>query len=209
VNLHAVGASGQVYEGESAIGKSGERIAQLRLEPPDPAAFPRAVEAILDADLVVLGPGSLYTSILPNLMIPGIREAVRQTRASVLLLMNLMTQPGETDEMDAVAHLEAIERWAEPGLVDAVLVNGTAPRLPLLDLYGKEGAAPVLVDERAIADHGVQVLVDDLLGEGDLIRHHPDKLARAVLALAPLRQDPATDPVVVATRAALRERRTP
>ena len=120
-----------------------------------------------------------------------------------------MTQPGETDDMDAVAHLAAIERWAEPGLVDAVLVNSVAPRLPLLDLYQQGGASPVLVDERAIAEHGVQVWVEDLLGEGELIRHDADKLARAVLALAPPRHDPAADPVVVATRAALRERRTP
>lgn len=209
VNLRGVGLSGKVYEGESAIGKSGEQLAQIALEPADPPAFPRAVEAIRDADLVVLGPGSLYTSILPNLLIPGIREALRETKATVLLLMNLMTQPGETDGMDAVAHLAAIERWAEPGLVDAVLVNATAPKLPLLDLYEKEGAAPVLVDERGIAEHGVQVWVEDLLGEAHLIRHDSDKLARAVLALAPPRHDPAADPVVVATRAALRERRTP
>ncbi|HXT21367.1 MAG TPA: uridine diphosphate-N-acetylglucosamine-binding protein YvcK [Thermoanaerobaculia bacterium] len=209
VNLRGVGVSGKVYEGESAVGTSGERLAQLALEPPDPPAFPGAVEAILGADLVVLGPGSLYTSILPNLMIPGIREAVRNTRATVLLLMNLMTQPGETDDMDAVAHLQAIERWAEPGLVDAVLVNATPPRLPLLDVYEKGGARQVLVDERAIAEHGVQVLLDDLLGESELIRHDSDKLARAVMALAPLRHDPAADAVVVATRAALRERRTP
>jgi len=209
VNLRGVGVSGKVYEGESAVGQSGERLAQLALEPPDPPAFPGAVEAILGADLVVLGPGSLYTSILPNLMIPGIREAVRNTRATVLLLMNLMTQPGETYDMDAVAHLQAIERWAEPGLVDAVLVNATPPRLPLLDVYEKGGARQVLVDERAIAEHGVQVLLDDLLGESELIRHDSDKLARAVMALAPLRHDPAADAVVVATRAALRERRTP
>jgi 2-phospho-L-lactate transferase/gluconeogenesis factor (CofD/UPF0052 family) len=120
-----------------------------------------------------------------------------------------MTQPGETDGMDAIAHLDAIERWAEPGLVDAVLVNAAAPRLPLLDLYEREGAMPVLVDERAIADHGVQVWVEDLLGEGELIRHDPDKLARAVLALAPPWRDPASDPVVAATRAALREGSAP
>jgi uncharacterized cofD-like protein len=206
VHLHGVGESGKVYAGESAIGQSGERLTELRLEPPDPPAFPRAVEAIRDADLVVLGPGSLYTSILPNLMIPGIREALRETDAKVLLLMNLMTQPGETDGMDALAHLEAIERWAEPGLVDAVLVNAAAPRLPLLDLYEREGALPVLVDERAIAEHGVQVWVEDLLGAGELIRHDPDKLARAVVALAPPWRDSAADPVVIATRAALRER---
>jgi uncharacterized cofD-like protein len=206
VHLRGVGASGKVYAGESAVGTSGERLAELHLEPPDPPAFPGAVEAIRSADLVVLGPGSLYTSILPNLMIPGIREAVRETPAKVLLLMNLMTQPGETDGMDAVAHLAAIETFAEPGLVDAVLVNATPPRLPLLDLYEKQGAAPVLVDERAIAAHGVQVWVEDLLGEGDLIRHDPDKLARAVLALASPWRDPASDPVVAATRAALHDR---
>jgi uncharacterized cofD-like protein len=205
VNLHGVGASGRVYEGESAVGRSGEPLTALSLVPPDPPAFPRAVEAIAAADLVVLGPGSLYTSIVPNLMIPGIREAVRTTRAKVLLLMNLMTQPGETDGMDAVAHLGAIERHAEPGLIDAVLVNGAPPRLPLLDLYEREGAAPVLVDEREIAAHGVQVWVEDLLDDGELIRHDSDKLARAVLALAPPWHDATKDPVVMATRAALRQ----
>ncbi len=208
VHLRGVGVSGRAYEGESAVGGSGERLRELALVPADAVAFPPAVEAIGVADLVVLGPGSLYTSILPNLMIPGIREAVRETGAPVLLLMNLMTQPGETDGMDAVAHLEAIERFAGPGLVDAVLVNATAPRLPQLDLYGHTGAAPVRVDEQAIAGHGVQVWLEDLLGEGDLIRHDPDKLARAVLALAPAWRGPAADPVVAATRALPRQRGT-
>src|SRR5262249_45244216 len=135
----------------------------------------------------------------------GIRQAVREAKARVLLLMNLMTQPGETDGMDAVAHLQAIERWAEPGLIDAVLINHRPPRVPLLDLYGTEGATPVLVDERAIAGRGVQVWVEDLLDDGELIRHDPDKLARAVLALAPPWRDPQADEVVARTRATLRE----
>jgi uncharacterized cofD-like protein len=184
VHLRAVGDSGSVYHGESAIGRSRERLAQLELEPADCQAFPGAVEAILAADLVVLGPGSLYTSILPNLLIAGIRDALRQTRARVLLLMNLMTQPGETDGMDALAHLAAIQRWAGPGLVDAVLVNETPPRLPLLDLYGREGAAPVLIDEAALARQGVEVVLADLLDDHELIRHDPRKLARAVVAQA-------------------------
>jgi uncharacterized cofD-like protein len=205
VALRGVGVSGKVYDGESAIGASGERLTDLTLVPPDAAAFPRAVEAIRNADLVVLGPGSLYTSILPNLMIDGIRQALRETKARVLLLMNLMTQPGETDDMDAVAHLEAIERWAEPGLVDAVLVNARTPSAALLRRYEEDGARLVAVDDAAIAEHGVQVWVEDLLGGGDFIRHDSDKLARAVLALAPPWRDPADDPVVVATRAALRQ----
>lgn len=188
VHLRGIGASGRVYEGESAIGGSGERLRHLELVPADAPAFTRAIDAILEADLVVLGPGSLYTSILPNLLVRGIREALRETPARVLLLMNLMTQPGETDGMDAVAHLDAIASWAEPGLVDAVLVNSTPPRLPLLDLYEREGAAPVLVDEAGLADHGAEVVVADLLGDGPLIRHDPAKLARAVLASAPARR---------------------
>jgi uncharacterized cofD-like protein len=191
VQLRGIGASGRVYEGESAIGRSGERLRHLELLPADAPAFTRAIDAILEADLVVLGPGSLYTSILPNLLVRGIREALRETRARVLLLMNLMTQPGETDGMDAVDHVDAIAAWAEPGLVDAVLVNSTPPRLPLLDLYGREGAAPVLVDEPALLARGAEVIAADLLGEGPLIRHDPAKLARAVLASAPARRAPA------------------
>jgi uncharacterized cofD-like protein len=189
VHLHGVGESGREYRGESAVGRASEPLARLELEPADCPAFPGAIDAIRAADLVVLGPGSLYTSILPNLLIPGIREAIEETRARVLLLMNLMTQPGETDGMDALAHLEAIQRWAGPGLIDAVLVNATPPRLPLLNLYEKEGAAPVLVDERRLAEHGVEVAVADLLEDGALIRHDPAKLAREVLAVA-ARQGP-------------------
>ena len=185
VHLRGVGISGRAYQGESAIGKSREPLGHIELEPPDAPAFPAAVEAIRAADLVVLGPGSLYTSILPNLLIPGIREALRETRARVLLLMNLMTQPGETDGMDAIAHLDTIERWAGSGLVDAVLVNETPPRLPLLDLYEREGAAQVLVDEAALERRGVEVVLADLLHDGELIRHDPVKLARAVLAQVP------------------------
>jgi uncharacterized cofD-like protein len=200
VHLRGVGLSGRAYQGESAIGRSREPLDHIELEPADAPAFPPAVEAIREADLVVLGPGSLYTSILPNLLIPGIRDAVRTTRARVLLLMNLMTQPGETDGMDALAHLATIQRWAGEGLVDAVLVNATPPRLPLLDLYEKEGAAPVLVDEAALEGHGVEVVVADLLDDGELIRHDPAKLAGAVLGqVPPAREPPDNGPPRVAT----------
>jgi uncharacterized cofD-like protein len=184
VHLMGVGASGREYHGESAVGRAREPLASLALEPAGSPAFPPAVAAIRDADLVVLGPGSLYTSILPNLLLPGLRDAVAETRARVVLLMNLMTQPGETDDMDALAHLAAVQRWAGAGLVDVVLVNGTLPGLALLDRYGQEGALPVVVDERALAAQGVEVVVADLLEDGPLIRHDPAKLAQVLLALA-------------------------
>jgi uncharacterized cofD-like protein len=185
VTLQGRGASGKLYEGESAVGHSGEPICELTLLPPRAPAFPPAVEAIRKADLVLLGPGSLHTSILPNLLIPGIRKAVREGRARVVLLMNLMTQPGETDEMDAKAHLEAIQHHAGDDLVDAVLVNRTPYPEGALKLYAETGSRPVSVSVEALEGHGVEVVERDLLAAGDLIRHDPVKLSREALALAP------------------------
>jgi len=185
VRLQARGASGRLYEGESAVGGSGEPLHELALLPPRAPAFPPAVEAIRTADLVLLGPGSLHTSILPNLLIPGIRNAVRACRARVVLLMNLMTQPGETDEMDAVAHLEAIQRYAGRDLVDTVLVNRTPYPEGALALYAETGSHPVAVRVAELEARGVTVVERDLLADGDLIRHDPAKLSREVLGLAP------------------------
>ena len=125
VVLRGRGASGRVYDGESAVGTSGEKLTGLELDPQAPPAFPPAMQALEAADLILLGPGSLYTSILPNLLIPGIRQALRRARARTVLLLNLMTQPGETDAMMGADHLQAIERHAGQGLVDIVLASST------------------------------------------------------------------------------------
>jgi uncharacterized cofD-like protein len=183
VRLRGRGASGRVYEGESAIGTSGEPIDGLELDPPAPPAFPPALVALERADLVLLGPGSLYTSILPNLLIPGIRQAVCRSRARTVLLLNLMTQPGETDGMSGLDHLQAVERFAGRGLVDAVLVNSTPIPEYLLEHYAATGSEPVRCDREAIGGMGIQIVEADLLAAGDLIRHDPAKLAAAVLDL--------------------------
>ena len=184
VRLRGAGLSGRIYEGESAVGKSGERMRHLELQPAQVAAFPPAVRAITEADLVVLGPGSLYTSVLPNLLIPGIRDALRRTKAPVLLVLNLMTQPGETDRMDAHEHLEAIERHAGAGLVDCVLVNVTPPDDGTLAHYTSLGSQLLALDEERLSDRGICVVEEDLLAPGDLIRHDPAKLSQAVLRAA-------------------------
>lgn len=184
VRLRAVGRSGRIHEGESAIGRSGERLARVDLEPADTAAFPAAVEAIAEADLVVLGPGSLYTSILPNLLIPGIREAILARRERVVLLVNLMTQPGETDGMTAVDHLDAIVAHAG-GLVPAyAVVNATPLPAASLALYAESGATQVEVDVAALQQRGVRVIPVPLLAAGELVRHDPMRLAATVLELA-------------------------
>jgi len=184
VRLRGHGVSGRVYEGESAVGVSGEELTRVELDPPAPPAFPAAVAALEHASLILLGPGSLYTSIVPNLLIPGIRQAIAKSAAPVVLLLNLMTQPGETDGMMGAAHLAAVQGHAGAGLVDAVLVNSTPIPEDLLTHYAETGAQPVAVDREALERMGVAVHAADLLAPGELIRHDSAKLARAVLDLA-------------------------
>ncbi len=202
VRLRGTGLSGRRYEGESAVGRSGERLVDLELLPAAIPAFPPSIEALDHADLILLGPGSLYTSILPNLLIPGILRAVRRSTAKVVLILNIMTQPGETDHMSALDHLEALERHvatsscSKPGdgsLVDYVLFNSTRPFPMLLEHYSDSGSELVDIDADLLEAHGVtlvarDLLVDDAASEplrGDeLIRHDPGKLSRAILELA-------------------------
>ena len=184
VRLLGVGVSGERYEGESAIGASSEPLAHLELEPSPAPAFPPAIEAIREADLIVLGPGSLYTSILPNLLIPELREAVRDSPATVVLPVNLMTQPGETDSMDGIAHLAAIEAHAGEGIVDVVLVNEARVEEAPLRHYRAVGSEPVRVDMEAIRARGIGVRSARMLDSGDLVRHDPTRLARELVDLA-------------------------
>lgn len=195
VRLAATGASGRRYDGESAIGRSGERLLRVELEPLDAPAFAPAVAAIERASLVVLGPGSLYTSLLPNLLIPGIRDALRRSEAPLVLALNLMTQPGETERMDAAEHLRAIRDLAGDGLVDVVLVNDRRPPARLLERYAAEGAALLVADPASLpqVEPEIEIVATDLLDEAEaeaeggrpaFIRHDPAKLADAVLALA-------------------------
>src|SRR4029077_8065804 len=157
VRLRARGVSGTVYEGESAIGLAGEELAAVKLDPGAPPAFPEAVAALDQADLILLGPGSLYTSILPTLLIPGIRQALAKSHARVVLLLNLMTQPGETDRMMGIDHLNALVRHAGEGIIDAVLVNATEIPAPLIAHYAETGSEPVAVNRAALEAMGVEV----------------------------------------------------
>lgn len=185
IRLRATGQSGRVYEGESAIGRSGEPLHSVELQPAHVPAFPQAVEALENADVILLGPGSLYTSVLPNLLIPGIRHAIAKSRAKVVLVLNLMSQPGETDHLHGHDYLDAIAQHAGQDLVDSVLVNSTLPDPEILEHYRLAGANLVTIDRQALARHDVEIVERDLLAQGQLIRHDPEKLSQAVLGLAP------------------------
>lgn len=169
---------GRIIKGESTISHLPDPIAQVWLEPNEPKALPEAVKAIEEADAIILGPGSLYTSIVPNLLIPEIRQAIQKSRAPKLYVCNVMTQPGETDGFHASDHVRVLRGYGS-NLFDAVLANRQPPSR-LLDSYQQNDQFPVKIDTN-LKHYGVKVLLADLLDESALVRHDPNALARAIL----------------------------
>jgi uncharacterized cofD-like protein len=182
VDLVARLEDGRIVRGESRIAAAGGRVAELRLA--QPAAAPReAIEAVLGADLVVLGPGSLYSSVLASLVPSGMPEALRATGATRVAVVNLVTQPGETDGYTAADHLRAL-RDHLGDVVDVALVHRGPLPAPVLAAHAAEGALPVEVDRAELEDLGAVPVLADLLAAGAVARHDPQKLARALLAIA-------------------------
>lgn len=188
VNLCAEMEDGEIICGESRIPKSGKRIRRVFLQPGVCSPVKEALEAIQCADAIVLGPGSLYTSILPNLLVRGMPEALASSRALKIYVCNVMTQPGETDGYTAADHVRAVLSHAGP-VVDWVLVNNEVIHSRTLSRYRKEGAEPVKFDEEEIAKLGVKVLAGHMVREGNMVRHHPDRLARYIMYLVMLHRD--------------------
>ncbi len=182
VELLARLEDGRIVRGESALARARGRVAELRLVRPADAD-PAAIEAVLAADLVVLGPGSLYSSVLASLLARGMREALRATTATRVLVVNLFTQPGETDGFSAADHARALRRHLGD-VVDVALVHRGPLPAAIARAYADEGAAPVVLDRAALEALGVVPVVVDLLAPGEVGRHDPQKLARALLAIA-------------------------
>lgn len=182
ISLGAEYSDGAVVFGESNIPKYGRRIRRIFLEPAQCFPLPEALQAIAEADAIVLGPGSLYTSIIPNLMVTGLSDEIARSGAVKMYVCNIMTQPGETDGYNASAHVKAILSHAGK-IVDFILVNrGDIPRV-LRDRYSKEGAIPVTVDVKEIETMGLKAVLEPLLAPGDVVRHDHDRLARLILKL--------------------------
>jgi uncharacterized cofD-like protein len=182
VALHAELEDGSRLDGESSIGRSVHSVRRVWLEPSDTAAPPESVAAIRDADLLVIGPGSLYTSLLSVLCVGDLARALRETTATRVLVSNLMTQPGETSGMRLNAHLDAIDAHLGAGAIDAVLAHGPSVESWRLAPYSAEGSEPVLEPLRA--GRTERVLVADLATASGKIRHDPARTATAVLSLA-------------------------
>lgn len=182
VRLWAERADGERVCGETLIAAGVGPCRRVWLEPEAPA-HPDAVRAVELADVVLLGPGSLFTSVLPHLAVAELAEAVVGAPGLRVYVCNVMTQPGETDALDAAAHLERVLD-AAPGSVDVVVVHEGPLDPASVARYAAEGQEPVAVDRRALEALGVRVVAADLAESDRVVRHAPDKLADALLPLA-------------------------
>jgi uncharacterized cofD-like protein len=189
VRLSAELLDGRIVVGETAITRAGSPIRRLSLLPTAPRSVDTAVEALRRADVILVGPGSLYTSILPPLLIPEIREAVQQAHALKVFILNLMTEPGETEGFDAIAHLDAVCSHLGMQPFDCVVFNTSPLPTHLVATYAEAGSHPIAVttsDIAAMREMQVQPLGAPLVGEGPIgrIRHHPARLAATIAACA-------------------------
>lgn len=188
VTLQARLADGTVVSGESRISRSRSPIESVFLEPRRCRPLPETCDAITRADIITFGPGSLYTSVIPNLLVEGIPEAIKRSNAIKAYIVNLMWQPGETIDYSAADHVTAIHEHARMRLIDCVLVN-TRPVSPVLRRrYARERAGPVESDLVRLREMGLTIVEGDFLEESDKVRHNSEALAEAVLGLARERQ---------------------
>lgn len=172
---------GSTTVGEEKIPKARLAIKRVYLNPERPVATPEAIRAIKEAQIIVLGPGSLYTSILPNILIKEIAETIAATAAIKIYVCNVMTQPGETDSFKASDHMKALINHGHPRLVDYCIINTGEISKEVLKRYEQEGSRPVVNDRRFIEGMGYRVVEDDFVYVDDVVRHDPVKLARIIL----------------------------
>ncbi len=183
VKLQAELEDGTFVEGETNIAKSTSPIKHIMLSPTDVEPLEETLAAIELADCVVLGPGSVYTSIVPNLLVKGIPEALHKTKGTVVYVCNVMTQQGETDNYKASDHVKAITKHIEPKIIDRVLVNTARPQPDMLELYRRYGQTFVEPDPAKIREMGYRPVTGDFISESNVVRHDPDKLANAILRM--------------------------
>lgn len=184
VHLWAELADGRLIEGESQIPQANGQIVKIGCFPANPPALPATIEAIAQADYIVIGPGSLYTSIIPNLLVPEIRDAIAKSQVPKIYICNLMTQPGETDNYTVSDHIRAIDRaCGGKRLFDTVLVHQKPPSFNCLRRYAEENAHLVFVDREEVAHLGCKIVWENVMEEDSktgYIRHNSQKLATAI-----------------------------
>lgn len=187
---------GRIVQGESEIPKACGQIRKIRLSRAHVPAYPKVLDEIRRADLIILGPGSLFTSVIPNLLVAGIREAIERAPAQKFYIMNLMTQPGETDNFTASDHLRALGDYLDLRVLDVVVLNTQPVPKELLAQYAQEGSVPVVDDLHEPNEWGIRIVRAELLDivplprwpsvmQAPTVKHNSKELARVIAANAP------------------------
>lgn len=189
MHLVATMEDGSVIQGESNIPKVNGKIASLSCTEPRPKLLPEVIDTINEAEMIIIGPGSLYTSIIPNLLMPDLVKAIAKSTAPKIYVCNVMTQPGETTNYSCADHVKSLlkhtAKYVKPGqtLIDFVLVNDSMPHKKQLDQYRADGQHPVEIDSVELKELEVKVRPTNLLQNGDFVRHNPYKLAKAIVQI--------------------------
>ena len=179
--LEAELVDGSVVAGETNISRSRKPIERVRLVPRRARPVPEALKALRDADLILVGPGSLYTSIIPNLLVEEIGDVIAHSNAICVYIANLMTQSGETQHYSVADHVRAIYRHCRAGLFDYAVINTKAVTPQLLRRYRAEGAEPVDPSLRELEQLGLRYVTGDLLQEEGVVRHDQSRLTRLLI----------------------------
>ncbi|MGL5642444.1 MAG: gluconeogenesis factor YvcK family protein [Paraclostridium sp.] len=192
INLTAYLENGNIVNGESNIPKQVRSqntcIERIKLEPESAKPLDEVIKSIHNADVIVIGPGSLYTSIMPNLLVEGVVEAIKESKAPKVYISNIMTQPGETDDYNVLDHVRAINKHCGENIIDVVITNNEVLPKPVFDIYNKDGANQVLLDENQksiLKDMGIKAIECNLVEiKSNYIRHDADYISNVVVNLA-------------------------
>jgi uncharacterized cofD-like protein len=184
VSLWAKLADGRRIEGESKIGASDSQIIEIGCSPANPPALPAAIAAIQEADYIIIGPGSLYTSVISNLLVPEIAEAIAARQVPSIYVCNIMTQPGETTGYTVADHIESIDLACGQRLFDAVLVQKSPPSASCLLNYANENSYPVILDREDVKQLGRSIFSVNVMEEDpntSYLRHNSRRLAKSLI----------------------------
>ncbi len=181
VNLAAQMQDGSTVTGETSIRQHEQKIEKVFLIPEKCLPAPETLEAIREADAIILGPGSLYTSIIPNLLVHGVVPAIEASRAVTCYVSNIMTEKGETDDYSAADHLQVILQHLGKQIIDYVIVNSGPIDEDRLKRYREENAVPVRISSEEIISMGIHLIEEDLVSHTDVAWHEPNKLARVII----------------------------
>ncbi|MBT9152787.1 MAG: Gluconeogenesis factor [Firmicutes bacterium] len=181
VQLHALLKDGSRVVGETKVGQCNGQIVDMFLEPAEALPLPEVLRAIREADAIILGPGSLYTSVIPNLLVKGVSQALLETQAIIIYVCNIMTQPGETTGLTAADHVATIHKFVGGKIVDYIVVNVEHIKPELAAKYREAQSLPVTIDHSRLQQIGVKVVTGELLEGGSLLHHDSKKLARRLM----------------------------